>query len=268
MPVHEDAFEPGTPCWADGLVDDIESAKTFYASLLGWEFEDLPAEAGGYTMAYVDGHVVAGLGPKGPERDELASSWTCYLATTDADATVVSARSSGGVFFTEPLEVLEHARMAVGADAAGAVFGIWQGRTHTGADLVNEPGALCWAESMSRDYPSSIRFYGEVFGYRWQEIGEGGFRYSVGTVDKASERPVMGVGAIPSAAPGDLPSHWMVYFAVDDCDRAAARVAELGGAVMQPPTDTPHGRVTLVAGSQGETFSLMRMNPTAQGSLV
>lgn len=266
MPVHEEAFEPGTPCWADVIVDEVDGARAFYAALFSWEFEELPPEAGGYVLAYRDGHVVAGLGPKGPGREEMASSWTCYLATTDADATVALAQRSGGVFFTDPLKVLELARMAIGADAAGAVYGIWEAKTHTGADLVNEAGALCWAESLSRDYPLSLSFYREVFGYRLQEVGGGGFRYSIATLESAPDRPVSGVGAIPVEAPTELPSHWMPYFAVDDCDRAADLVTELGGSVLQPPLDTPNGRVALVAGPQGETFSLMRMNPAPDGS--
>ncbi|MDN5767925.1 MAG: VOC family protein [Humibacillus sp.] len=266
MPVHEGAFEPGTPCWADVIVDEVESATSFYADLFGWEFQALPPEAGGYVMAYRDGHVVAGLGPKGPGREQMASSWTCYLATTDAEATVALAQSSGGVFFTDPLDVLELAQMAIGADAAGAVFGIWQGKAHSGADLVNEPGALCWAESLSRDYALSLDFYRDVFGYRLHEVGQGGFRYSIATLDSDPDRPVSGVGAIPSEAPTDLPSHWMPYFAVADCDRSAARVSELGATVVQPPLDTPNGRVALVAGPQGETFSLMQMNPAPAGS--
>jgi uncharacterized protein len=47
MPVHPEPFEPGTPCWADVLVDDLDVARQFYGGLFGWTFDDLPAEAGG-----------------------------------------------------------------------------------------------------------------------------------------------------------------------------------------------------------------------------
>ena len=29
MPVHPDSFEPGTPCWADVMVDDLEAVLSF-----------------------------------------------------------------------------------------------------------------------------------------------------------------------------------------------------------------------------------------------
>lgn len=264
MPVHPEAFEPGTPCWADVLVDDLDAARRFYGDLFGWTFEDLPAEAGGYVMASKDGHVVAGAMAKNPDDPGQVNAWTLYLATDDVDAATKRAAAAGGVFFLGPMDVLDVGRIAVGADPAGAAYGLWQAKAHTGADLVGEPGALCWAETMSRNYAASKAFYSALFGYHLQEIGEGDFHYSVASLDRTG--PVGGIGEIPAAAPAEVPSHWMVYFAVESCDDAARRVVELGGSVVQPPFDTPYGRMALVAGPQGETFSVMRLAFTAPES--
>ena len=256
MPVHEESFEPGTPCWADVMVDDLDRARAFYGSLFGWTFQDLPPEAGGYVMARKDGHAVAGAMAKNPDDPSQANAWTVYLATDDVDETAERARAAGGVFFLEPMDVLEVGRIAVGADPAGAAYGLWQAREHTGADLVDEPGTLVWAESMSRDYAASKAFYSGVLGYRLQEIGDAGFSYAVATLD--GDRPVAGIGAIPAQAPADVRSHWMAYFAVADCDAASEQVARLGGTVVQQPFDSRYGRVAVVAGPQGETFSLLQ----------
>src|SRR3954452_20187580 len=151
------------------MVDDLDPARAFYGSLFGWTFEDLPPEAGGYVMASKDGHVVAGAMAKNPHDPGQVSAWTVYLATDGVDDTAARARAAGGVFFLEPMDVLDVGRIAVGADPAGAVYGLWQAMSHSGADLVNEPGALCWAESMSRDYAASKAFYADVFGYHLNE---------------------------------------------------------------------------------------------------
>ena len=45
---------------------------------------------------------------------------------------------------------------------------------------------------------------------------------------------------IPADQP-DTPAHWSVTFAVDDADEAAAKAAELGGTVVEPPTHMPLG---------------------------
>jgi predicted enzyme related to lactoylglutathione lyase len=259
MPVHPEPFEPGTPCWADVLVDDLDVARQFYGGLFGWTFDDLPPEAGGYVMARKDGHVVAGALAKNPDDPGQVNAWTLYLATDDVDAATQRATAAGGVLFLGPMDVLDVGRIAVGADAAGAAFGLWEARQHTGTDLVDEAGALCWAETMSRDYAASKAFYTDVFGYRLQEIGEGDFRYSVASIDGGP--PVGGIGEIPAAAPTEVSSHWMVYFAVESCDDAARRVTQLGGLVVQEPFDSPYGRMAVVAGPQGETFSIMQLSP-------
>jgi len=56
---------------------------------------------------------------------------------------------------------------------------------------------------------------------------------------------------------GDLPSHWMVYFAVDDTDATAARVTELGGVVSVPPFDAPVGKMAVVNDPDGNAFSII-----------
>lgn len=266
MPVHEEKFAPGTPCWADVMVDDLQRARDFYGALFGWTFEDLPPEAGGYVLASKDGHVVAGAMAKNPDDPGQVSAWTVYLATDDVDETAARAKAAGGVFFLRPMDLLQVGRVAVGADPAGAAYGLWQSKEHTGTDLVNEPGALCWAEAMSRDYEASKTFYSDVFGYQLQEIGDGGFQYSVASL--GGERPVGGIGAIPAQAPADVPSHWMVYFTVADCDAAVERVTSLGGSVVQPPSDSPYGRMSVVTGAQGETFSVMQLPPDAAAPAV
>lgn len=57
--------------------------------------------------------------------------------------------------------------------------------------------------------------------------------------------------------PEGVPSHWMAYFCVDDCDEAAARVTEHGGTVLSEPTDFSMGRMAVVADPFGATFTLM-----------
>ena len=93
MPVHPEAFEPGTPCWADVLVDDHDAARRFYGHLFGWTFEDLPAEAGGYVMASKDGHVVAAA---------MAAPSSCVLATDESDSAWTRRASPGTALSTPP----------------------------------------------------------------------------------------------------------------------------------------------------------------------
>jgi predicted enzyme related to lactoylglutathione lyase len=83
----------------------------------------------------------------------------------------------------------------------------------------------------------------------------------MGSQSPGSGRNVAGMLPIVGEQwPADLPSHWMVYFAVDGCDAAAANVAELGGAVTVPPTDIPVGHLSVLNDPLGVVFSIIRMN--------
>lgn len=261
MVTHDTAWTDGTPCWVDLGVPDVGKAGDFYSGLFGWDVQPGPPEAGGYAICVKGGRAVAGLGPK-QSPDRVPPAWTTYLATSDADETVAKIRGAGGEVLTEPMDVLDAGRLAVAADPAGAVFGVWQAGSHTGVGLANEPGALAWNENMSRDFDGNKAFYHTVFGYDYGDIGEAGFRYST---LKVGPGEVGGIGELDSSFPAEIPPHWSVYFAAGDTDAAARTVVSLGGRVEREPWDTPYGRMAIVTDSQGAFFNLISMVPAGTG---
>lgn len=253
MVTRDTAWQPGTPCWADLSADDVDRARAFYSGLFRWNIPPGPPEAGGYSMCEVAGRAVAGIGPKmGPP--DAPVTWTTYLATDDADQSAARITAAGGQLLMEPFDVMDSGRMAIAADPAGAVFGIWQSRSFPGAQLANEPGAMTWNENMSRDLDGSKVFYQAVFGYGYQDMSGDGFRYAMVMVDG---HEVGGMGEYPEGTPAEMPAAWATYFAVTDTDAAVAKVTELGGRVVQPPSDTPYGRIGVVADNDGAVFSVI-----------
>ena len=160
------------------------------------------------------------------------------------------------------MDVMDAGRMAVAADPAGAVFGIWQGRAHTGAGVANEPGSLCWNENMSRDFDGNKAFYHAVFGYEYDDMSGGGFSYAT---MKVGGNIVGGIGGLPAEVPAEVPAHWSAYFAVADTDAAVDKVSELGGSLVRPAWDSPYGRMATVSDDQGATFSVIGITADAQG---
>ena len=53
-------YEHGVPSWVDLGTPDIPKAIEFYSGLFGWQIEQGPPEAGGYSMALMK-QVVAKL---------------------------------------------------------------------------------------------------------------------------------------------------------------------------------------------------------------
>ncbi|HWW54877.1 MAG TPA: VOC family protein [Acidimicrobiales bacterium] len=248
-------YEPGTPSWVDLGSPDTDASRAFYGALFGWESQvTADPNAGGYTMFTLRGKNVAGLGPLMNEAQPTA--WTTYVSVVDADATVAKVKDAGGMVFVEPMDVLDVGRMAIFADPTGAVIAVWQPRAHIGADLVNEPGTFCWNELATRDIETAKKFYEAVFGWGGDTNAFGPGTY---TEWKVGERTVGGMMEIGEHMPAEMPAHWLVYFAVADCDATVDKAKELGGAVLVPPTDIPPGRFAVLADPQGAPLAVMKL---------
>lgn len=251
-----DGYAPGTPSWAD-IGTDVEAAKAFYGELFGWDTEDAgpPEETGGYGFFLKNGKTVAGYGP---QQNPGPPFWATYVTVADADETAAKVKEKGGQVVMDPMDVMTAGRMAVFQDPSGAFFSIWAPTEHIGAQLVNEPGSLCWNELNTRELDGAKAFYGAIFGWECvtQEMGPA-MSY---TEIKLGGNTVAGMMDMTGRVPDMVPAHWLVYFAVDDTDATVAQAQELGGAVMVPPTDIPPGRFAVIADDKGATFAVLKLN--------
>jgi uncharacterized protein len=251
------ALAEGTPCWADVMVSDLDAAKRFYGELFGWTFQEGEERYGYYTDASRDGKLVAALMPKQDGR--MPTVWNVYLASRDAAATAGKIEQAGGRLISEPMRVGEFGTMVIACDPGDACFGVWQPETHPGFEKRGEPGSFCWTELRTRDTERVDPFYREVFGYRTKQLGQAGgeFDYEVWSVGDSDEDTVAGRLHMGPDFPAELPAHFLLYFAVDNCDDAVATVGKLGGAVHFGPHDSPFGRIANVADDQGAVFSVI-----------
>ncbi|HVK23709.1 MAG TPA: VOC family protein [Actinokineospora sp.] len=239
----------GTPCWVD-LGTDVEKAATFYTGLFGWDVQVGGEEVGGYGQAFLDGKVIAGLGPL---QDGDPTAWTTYIASTDLEADAAKVKEAGGQVVVEPMDVMEFGKMFIAVDPTGAQFAVWEAGTHSGVQLANEPGALTWNEHFSGDLEAAKAFYAKVFGYFYEEVG-GPMDYVTFSLTEGGDA-VGGMGATGGAG------SWGTYFNVADADASVAKVEELGGKVIDAPESTPFGRMATVADDQGAIFKLITNAP-------
>ncbi|NBM18998.1 VOC family protein [Streptomyces sp. GC420] len=255
------AYPDGVPCWADAALPDVEAGKRFYGEVFGWTFDESPArEYGFYTNAFLDGRRVAALAPKSDGR--MPTVWSVYLAASDARATAERIREAGGRVIMEPLRVGPHGTMAVAADPSGAVFGLWQAGEHTGFEVEGEPGSYAWTEVYTRDKEAVDPFYESVFGFGGFDLPDASidFRTWSPAGEKAGpETAIGGRSVISSAMPAEMPAHFLVYFAVADCDGTAEHIARLGGRITREPFDTPYGRMSVVSDDQGAVFAVIAL---------
>ena len=240
---------PGTPSWADLATSDAEAAKGFYTALFGWTGETAGEEAGFYTVLSKDGKPAAALFPVGP--DQGSPRWNTYVTVADLDAAVDKVEPAGGVVIAPPFDVFDAGRMAVVSDPTGAVVSLWEARTHIGASVVNEPGALCWNELITGDRDRAAAFYGALFGWSSRTDQLGPMTY---TEFKNGETSVAGMTEMHG-----IPPHWGVYFAVESADATIERATALGASVVRPAMDLLVGRMAALVDPQGAVFSVIQL---------
>ncbi|APR84214.1 putative hydroxylase [Minicystis rosea] len=116
-------------------------------------------------------------------------------------------------------------------------------------------GRFVWYELMTTDPKAAIAFYTEVVGWKTEAFEGSDYMMWIG-----GQGPLGGATVLPEAAKQmGAPPHWMANVLVDDVDKTAARVRELGGQVFAGPEDMPGvGRFAVIADPQGAVLSIFK----------
>jgi predicted enzyme related to lactoylglutathione lyase len=239
----------GTPTWIDLGVPDLDRAMEFYAAVFGWEFDVGPVEYGRYTSCLLRGRRVAALSAM--HEPGADCFWNVYLATPYCDRTAERARAAGGELLAEPMDVMDQGRMAVVRDPVGAQFGLWQGRAHTGAQVVNEPGALVRNDLVTPTPEPARLFYAAVFDFsldRNEDLPEFDFTF----LRRPDGHEVGGIMGAPAASA----SAWSTTFEVAGTDAVVQRAVDAGGS-SPGGQDFLYGRLATITDPFGAEFSVI-----------
>lgn len=244
------SYRPGEPTWIDLASSDLAGSHSFYTQLFGWEAGESDPDFGGYGMYTLGGKNVAGFAPLMFPGQPVA--WSCYISVEDADKTAALVRDNGGQVHAEPMDVGDIGRMAFFVDPAQGHFGIWQPKTMTGAEVIQEEGTLGWVELSSRDLPGVLGFYQAVFGWSVKDDGD----YKEFQLESDS---VAGATAMPEMVPAEIPAFWMPYFTAADVRAKAEQAGSLGGTVLLPYMSAEGVEFSVVRDPQGASFGLLHM---------
>lgn len=252
-----DKHPPGAFCWIELATPDQSAAKNFYSTLFGWTVQDSPIGPGEvYTIFQLHGRPAAAAYTMRPDQTSqgIPPNWLLYVSVESADASAARAAELGGRVLQPAFDVSEFGRMAVIQDPAGAVFALWQPRTHIGIGVESDPGSLCWADLNTPDVSGAVRFYEGLFGWKLS-AGEG--KDASGYLHILNDgRPI---GGIPPAEERNqnVPPHWMIYLAVEDVFASVEKARSLGAAVQMPATTIEHvGDLSVLADPQGAVFAM------------
>jgi len=251
-------YLPNSFCWVELNTSNADSAKQFYTKLFGWTAHDNPVGPDMvYTMLQLDGQNVAALYQQNTQQQaqDMSPDWLVYISVADIEATVAKTIALGGSVLAGPAEVMDAGWMAHLQDPEGTMFAIWQPKAHIGAQVITEPGSMCWHELATRDHKNISQFYADLFswGTKVEETD-----VTIYTTFLSGETMVGGMLQMTAEWDG-LPSHWTTYFAVEDCDACAKRAKQLGGTVAVPPTDIGVGRFAVIQDLEGGTFCIIKL---------
>ena len=253
--------QPGTFSWIDLATSDLEAGKKFYSELFGLKPVDTPAGPDMvYTMLMLNDKPVAALYEISKEQMEqgMRPHWDSYVTVESADKAVEKVKSLNGTVLQEPFDVFDAGRMSFIQDPTGAVLALWEPKEEIGAHYKNIPGSLCWNELITTDTEKAKSFFAQLFGWGSHTEEMINIIYTAFLLD---EKPVAGMYKMPEEM-GEMPSHWLPYFTVEDCDQTSAKAQEMGATVLQPPTDIPGtGRFSVLLDPQGAAFAIIKMEP-------
>lgn len=212
-----------------------EKAIEFFNALCGWTTEPDKLDEFDYHWFVKDGVRFGGMIDMSSHEEwgEMHPHWLHYIAVEDCDAAVARVRELGGNICYEGTEVPGVCKFAIISDPTGGTVALYQS-----LKPMDIGDAFAWMELMTRDVDAAVAFYTEVIGWTTQTMptGQGDDVY---TMFANGETPIAGCFPMKGEQYEDVPVHWAGYIGTDDAQRDAAKVKELGGKIVVPPTDIP-----------------------------
>lgn len=242
------------PVWVDLASQDATGSRRFYEQLFGWNVEVNPdPQYGGYGRAKVGGKDAAGISPA--QSPDQPSMWSFYIGTEDADMCGQRVQEAGGKVVVPAMDVGDQGRFATFQDPSGAFISVWQ-PTGMGGFEAQGPNAFGWAELNARGVEKALTFYRDVFGWSLKRTP---IPNSSDYIEfQLNGDSIAGATELNPMAPPEMPSHWLVYFSVDDVSSTFQKAISLGAREMTPPQEYQGGEFAILTDPQGATFGLFK----------
>lgn len=223
--------------WYDLMSPDPEGSKRFYTAVLGWGTRvDRPLMGvegrQPYTMWTAGETPIAGLVPLSE------AYWLGYIGVADVGRSVAHAKELGGKVLFGPDAIPNVGRFAVIEDPQHAVIAVFQGvEISPPQPFAPKQMEFCWHELATIDSRAALDFYTAMFGW---EVIDGK------DAEPRNAYLVFGYGGVPYGAifhkPPQLPAAaWCYCIRVADVRKAANRVAQNGGQIIDGPAEGRSG---------------------------
>ena len=246
---------PGKFIWFEHVSNDTAKARAFYEQLFGWHVESMPMGNQTYRMLMNGDGGVGGLCAAGPG---APNHWISYMSVDDVDTSHRAALAAGAKETLPPTDFPPVGRGSGLTDPTGAAFCLWTSANGDVPDGDVPPGGFVWNELSTPDAKTALAFYERAFGYTHDtmDMGEQGQYHLLKSANGQSR-----AGLYQPQQP--MPSMWLPYVHVADCDTSAAKAQSLGARQMLfPPMDVPNvGRIAALIDPLGAAIAMIKPVP-------
>lgn len=245
-------FSLSVPSWVTLTTGQPVQTIQFYQKLFGWSNEKQVDLTPVHTIQLHHEIPICGIqAPAG----SIQPKWRIHIDVADLQETTQKIIVSGGRLLHGPIRIGQAEQTAVFADIYGVEFCINQGRQqyHT---IKNSAGNFTWTELITDNVQASYEFYNSVFGWELSEPISGdpsGRRNWL-----LSDQPIAGLLPRPATMPKEISPYWDVFFSADDPVEIASKVNDLGGKILMPVIEIPHGKIAVFLDATGNVFSVLK----------
>ncbi len=243
------SYEHGRFVWFELLTKDIDRATSFYPETLPWKIEPTKMQAGPDYWMIQAGE--AGVGGVMSPQGDVPTAWVSYVSVPDVDAAAKKVVAAGGATHMDAFDAPGVGRMQPVSDAQGGMFSLFKGETGD-PPRVEGPGSLHWNELWTQDPEASLAFYEKALGYTHEEMTMPNGKYYI---FKDGDQMRAGMLQAPSS---DIPTMWLQYITVDDCDETLARAKKNGATVIAEPMDAEPGRFAILRDPLGGMIGVIK----------
>jgi uncharacterized protein len=248
--------------WYELSTSDPAAAQRFYKAITGWGTQDFPETDSNtvYTMWKNGENPVGGVWqlPAELASQGVPPHWLPYVGTDDVDETIAEATQLGARVIVPAKDIPNMGRFAILADPQGAMFAIYKSNQDMpDPDFNPQLGEASWHELTTSNHVAAFDFYSKLFGWEKQsemDMGGGEMYLMYG---RSTDSPMLGGMWTWNKPEQPMPPNWLIYFKVEDVDKTAERIKELGGQILNGPMDVPgEDRVAQAMDPQGATFGI------------
>lgn len=113
----------GVCSWRELLTDDLDKAKQFYQSLLGWEYQEGEYNGKQYLEIKHEGRPIAGMYQK-PADLQAPNHWMVYFTTSNIKETLEKAKAEQATPLFDPMSIDGVGQICTLKDPQGVYFSL------------------------------------------------------------------------------------------------------------------------------------------------